>query len=168
MDTPKNASPKNTHWKNLFDYEFLGSHNLNKGEEIVCTIKTIEKESVKTDRGEEELPIAYFDGDFPKMVLNKTNCKTISKFYSPQTSDWIGKKIQIYATTTKAFGEMVDCLRVRDFIPREAIDNASALKKLKACKTLEKLRDIYKSLPPAEQSDSEVITLKDLLKTKLS
>ena len=40
------------------------------------------------------------------MILNRTNCKTIAKLHgSPEVEDWVGKKIQIYATTTKVAGE---------------------------------------------------------------
>ena len=53
------------------------------------------------------------------MIMNKTNCKIIEKIYgTPYIEDWIGKKIQIYVQKgVKAFGEIVDALRIREQIP---------------------------------------------------
>ena len=51
------------------------------------------------------------------MILNRTNCKIISKLYdSPYIEDWAGKQITIYASTTKLAGEVVECLRVRPVV----------------------------------------------------
>ena len=47
------------------------------------------------------------------MVLNKTNAGIIAKLYGTDTDAWVGKKIVIYATTCKAFGETVECVRVK-------------------------------------------------------
>ena len=54
------------------------------------------------------------------MILNRTNCKTISKVCgSPYIEQWTGHRIQIYATTTRMAGETVECLRIRDKAPEE-------------------------------------------------
>ena len=48
------------------------------------------------------------------MILNKTNCKIISKrLDSPYIEQWVGKSITIYAAKVRAFGEMVEALRVK-------------------------------------------------------
>jgi len=53
------------------------------------------------------------------MILNKTNCKTISKIYKcPYIEQWKNKKIQIFIDKVKAFGEVHDALRIRPFEPK--------------------------------------------------
>ena len=52
------------------------------------------------------------------MILNATNCKMISKIYdTPYIEDWVGKWISIYIAKVKAFGEVVEALRIRNRIP---------------------------------------------------
>lgn len=168
MNNPNKS--RNTHWKNLFDYEYIGSHNLNEKEEIVCTIKDLKTEKVIGEKGrKEEKPIVYFVEDVPKMILNKTNAKTIAKLYTPYTDRWINKKIQLFSTEVDAFGKIQDAIRVRDFIPRvrEEVDVDAALKKLGKAKDLEGLKTIWKSMSAAEREHDDVIGLKDSMKISL-
>jgi len=49
------------------------------------------------------------------MILNKTNCKIITTVIdTPYIEQWIGKSIIIYAAKVKAFGGMVEALRVKN------------------------------------------------------
>jgi hypothetical protein len=49
------------------------------------------------------------------MILNKTNCKIITKVLdTPYIDNWVGKSIVIYAAKVKAFGDMVEALRVKN------------------------------------------------------
>ncbi len=53
------------------------------------------------------------------MILNRTNCKTLTKiFKNPNFESWINKQIQIGAVLVDAFGEKVDSLRIRPFLPK--------------------------------------------------
>jgi hypothetical protein len=48
------------------------------------------------------------------MILNATNCKTITKLKgSPYIEEWIDFSFKIYPTKVKAFGDMVEALRIR-------------------------------------------------------
>jgi hypothetical protein len=59
--------------------------------------------------------IAKIVGAKKPMILNKTNCKIIAKIHdTPYIEQWAGKSILIYAAKVKAFGEMVDALRVKN------------------------------------------------------
>lgn len=157
------------HWKTLFPHDLLGAHNLNEGEELVVTIKAIKIEKVTGTNGEESnLPVVHFSGKVPKMVLNKTNAKTIAKMHGNEYEAWVGKAVQIYATKTRAFGEMVDALRIRDKVPVIDLDVTDALKKLKGAKSLQELQTAFLGLPRDERSDTRVITEKDALKAKFS
>lgn len=53
------------------------------------------------------------------MILNRTNCKTMTKiFKTPNFEEWVNKQIQIGSVMVDAFGEKVDSLRIRPFIPK--------------------------------------------------
>ena len=104
-----------THWKKLTNPNYIGSEILQPGQELKLTIEKIVKEQVKTAEGTQECIVAYFKGGTKGMILNKTNCKIISKVLeSAYIEHWIGKSIIIYAAKVKAFGDMVEALRVKN------------------------------------------------------
>lgn len=111
-----------THWKKEFNYNYLGSYSLPDGKDIILTIKEMKKETVAGfDGKKDDCLIAYFVESVKPMIVNKTNCKTITKVLgTPFIEEWQGKKIQIGTTNIKAFGELTDTLRVRNFTPKES------------------------------------------------
>jgi len=82
--------------------------------------KNITKERRKKNKKEKK-PIAYFVEPVKPMVLNSTNCKTISRLYgTPDIEKWTGKKIQIFPDyKVKAFGDVTEGLRIRASIPKD-------------------------------------------------
>lgn len=110
------------HWRDLTDLTHLRAECFAPKERKVLTIKSVVKEKLTSTSGVvEEKPVAYFEEDVLPMVLNVTNCKTIEKVYGTgNIYDWIGKKIQIFATKTKVAGEMVPCIRIEAIKP---VDN---------------------------------------------
>lgn len=110
-----------THWKKLTNPDYIGSYALLPGEEKVLTIKRVSNEIVTgSDGKKEECQVAYFMEDEKPMILNKTNMKTIERIYkTPYVEDWAGKKITIYSEKVKAFGEVVDALRIKKSIPKD-------------------------------------------------
>lgn len=159
----------NGHWKNAFNYKYTGAYEMQPGETKTVTIKSTAKEAVKNTDGREDVCFVAYFTDAPKpMVLNKTNCKTISKLYGPFVENWIGKRITIKSENVKAFGEMVDALRVVSVKPPDATpkDYSLQIRMLKECTTLDDLAKIYKSLTREEQLAT--VKTKDELKTKLS
>ena len=114
------------HWKNLANYDYLGAYSLEgKADEVVLTIKDIKRQLVAAEGGKSEnCIVASFeetnvDGvEVKPMVLNKTNCKTIEKIYKTgEIENWIGKKIKVFATTTKFARDIVPCLRIKAEVP---------------------------------------------------
>ena len=97
-------------------------------------------------------------------IINRTNAKTIQKVLgSPFIEDWAGKTITVFATTTSVAGEVVECLRVRPSLP-VAVDYSKYEEQLKACKTLDELKNVFTS----EGFPQLALTaLKNELKTKL-
>jgi len=114
--TPQNPV---THWKKLTNPHYIGSHDLQPGQELKITIDTVLKEMVKgSDGKEEQCIVARIKGAQKPMILNKTNCKIIAKILdTPYIEQWAGKSIIIYSAKVKAFGELVDALRVKNQKP---------------------------------------------------
>lgn len=104
-----------THWKKLTNPNYIGAEVLQPGQELKLTIERIEKEQVKTAEGSQDCIVAHFKGGQKGMIINKTNAKIISKVLdTPYIEEWIGKSIIIYAAKVKAFGELIDALRVKN------------------------------------------------------
>ena len=139
----------NRHWKNFLDKNYLGSHNLEEGEELLVTISRFEgEEEVQTADGKKSLKtVLYFEEEVPKMIMNITNGNTLSGLYGSHPDKWIGKQIQIFAASVKAFGKTQDALRIRDFVPKINVNVDEHVAKLTAAKTLEELKTIFRSLP---------------------
>ena len=117
-------------YRSLYDGVFLGAWNLvnDKDEhvDVTVTIAKVEGKEIgapKKDKAgrvkQDKCPVLYFLGKELGFVANKTNGKTIGGMYGLKTEAWVGKRITLYATTTKLGGEMVDCIRVRPTIPKE-------------------------------------------------
>ena len=112
---------KLTHWKKLTNPDYLGAYALEPGQDLIVTINYVANEVVVgTDGKKETCSVIHFleDGIKP-MVLNATNSKAITKLLkTPYIEEWSGGKIQIYTAEVKAFGEVVEALRVRPFLPK--------------------------------------------------
>ena len=111
---------KLTHWKTYCNPDYLGAYAFQPGEEKILTIKNVVREFVQMGGGKgEECTVAHFAEREKPMVINRTNCKTITKLYAtPYIEQWVGKRIRVYVTKTKLKGEEVDCLRIRPEIPQ--------------------------------------------------
>lgn len=114
-----------THWKTQFNYQWLGSYCLPDGKDIILTIKEMKREDVVGVSGKKELLlVAYFHEGVKPMVVNKTNCKALEKlFRTPAIEDWADKQIQVGSSRVDAFGDKVDALRVRPFLPKPPGDD---------------------------------------------
>lgn len=102
-----------THWKKLINPHYLGAYSLDPGEKRTVTIQKVVRETVTGENNrQEECTVAHLAGEKP-FILNRTNCKTITKIYStPYIEEWAGKQITIFAAKVKAFGDTVEALRI--------------------------------------------------------
>lgn len=110
----------------LFPNQYIGAADM-QGKEVSLTISRVVKEALRTEKGTENKPVVFFaemearhragKGENKRLVLNKTNAKTIAKLYGNETDSWPGKRVTLYATTCTAFGQIVDCVRVREVAP---------------------------------------------------
>ena len=94
-----------------FPSNYLKASDLGTAQPVV-TIERIEYEPV--GRTKEMKAVVYFVWKDKGVVLNKTNAKKITDLIgSPETDDWAGFKIRLFATTTEFGGETVECIRVK-------------------------------------------------------
>lgn len=110
-----------THYKQLMDTRYLGAYSLEDGRDIVLTIKTVQKETiVGMDGKREDVIMCHWVENEKPMILNATNCKTITKLVgSPYIEKWSGTKIQIGSERVRAFGDVIEALRIRQTKPVE-------------------------------------------------
>lgn len=109
-----------THWKKLTNPDYLGAYALDPGKDMILTIKGVTLEKITgADGKKEECTVIRFVEPVKPMICNNTNAKTIEKIYkTPFIEEWAGRKIQIYTAEVKAFGDVVDALRIRAYVPK--------------------------------------------------
>jgi hypothetical protein len=101
------------HFKSFYPSDFLGAHDLN-GLEVRVEIEKVEREVITgSDGKKDEKPVVWFKGKKKRMVLCKTNAKSIAARHGNDTEGWLGKGITIYPTTCMAYGQKVECIRVK-------------------------------------------------------
>lgn len=120
-----------THWKKTKNPDYLGAWALQPGELLTLTIKAIKSEMVTGSDGKKsEETVCYFKENYKPMILNTTNCKAIEKCHNtPYIEDWIGKQIAVESKKVRAFGDVVDALRIRDKLPKQATYTCNDCKK---------------------------------------
>ena len=112
-----------THWKKLTNPDYLGAWSLEDGADIILTIERVGVETVTGAEGKREdcLVCRWEERDAKPMILNATNAKMIARLLkTPYIEQWPGHALQIGVERVKAFGEIVDALRVRPVLPEAA------------------------------------------------
>lgn len=123
------------HWRLAFEHDYIGAPDL-KDKDVTLTISKAGPEQVRVipdkerdkerDKKEQKLVLHFRElegrkqGEPRMMCLNKTNAKTIAKLYGNDVEQWVGKRITLYATTCLAFGERVECVRIREQAPKRS------------------------------------------------
>lgn len=113
------------HWRLLMSSDKLHAADL-QGRDADVTIEKVAQGEYTDQRGKKiKKPDLYFRGKSKPLGLNSTNARSIAKLVgSNDTEKWIGKTITIYPTITDAYGEQVECIRIRPRLP--ANDNRPA------------------------------------------
>ena len=112
-------------YRGCFDKEFIGFWDLG-GKDVTITIASVKvgklrKPNTEPDAKKDKKPILFFKGTDKGMILNATNAATLASLYGNKPAEWVGKRVTLYATTTSAFGKMVDCIRIRTKVPLESV-----------------------------------------------
>lgn len=118
-----------THWKKMSNPNYLGAYSIEDGKDLVLTIDYVRQESVVgADGKKDDCIVTHWKEQQKPMILNSTNCKMIQKLLgTPYIEEWSGKKIQIGTEKVKAFGDVVEALRVRKFLPKATESKPSEL-----------------------------------------
>ena len=104
--------------KLMFRGDYLSAAEL-EGNDLDLTIKEICEKDVEFEEGEDVKAtwIVSFEETPRQLTLNTTNAETIGQLHGVEATEWIGKRITLYPAKVKAWGEMVDAIRVRDEVP---------------------------------------------------
>ena len=111
------------HWRENMDMPYLRAETLQPDEKRILTIKKVVRETMpkipgRTSDVEEHQNVCYFEEDSLPMVLNVTNCETLTALFGTgNINKWAGKKMAIYASKTTLGKKTVPCLRVCKFRP---------------------------------------------------
>jgi len=102
-----------SHFMKMYDSRFVGSWDLEGKGEATVTIASVSVVEVHNPENQEKenKPALTFTKGTKGLILNKTNAKAIAAIHGTDTDNWIGKDIVLYATTCKAFGKQVECIR---------------------------------------------------------
>lgn len=104
----------------MTDREFIYAFDLN-GKDVTVTISRVEAGTLIGQGGRKaKKPVVHFEGKEKGLALNTTNAKTIAALYGNYTEKWIGRSVTLYPTTTQMGGEVVECIRVRPELPKQA------------------------------------------------
>ena len=118
-----------THWKQLQNNDWIGAYALTDGQDLTLTIDKAMQEQVTGNNGKREmcLTVHWAERDYKPMIVNRTNAKTITKVVgSPYIEEWHGKAITLYVDTTRLGGDIVECLRIRPYPPKQTKQTATA------------------------------------------
>ena len=107
------------HWRKSFNPNYIGAYAFQPGEEKVVTIKATDNEEVTNQDGKkEQCLVAHFKEAEKPLILNVTNCKTIEKLAgTPDRLQWPGTGLILCVQKVKAFGEVVEAVRIRPVQP---------------------------------------------------
>ncbi len=106
--------------RKLYDKAYIYSYDL-EGRDITVTIERVTGGTlVGTGGTKNKKPVVFFKGTEKGLALNITNARVIAGMYGGFDSDkWIGKRITLYPTTTTFGSQTVECIRIRNVVPKE-------------------------------------------------
>lgn len=107
-------------WEKIIDPNFISAEIIgSEGAEKVVTIKDIDFAECYDEKTKQKLQKqSVFFEECKPLVLNKTNAKTLKKLFSPNSDDprdAVGHKVTLKVEKVKAFGKVVDAVRIREY-----------------------------------------------------
>ena len=153
------------HWKKFFNKEFLGVWDLPETGKLQIKFTGFETREVSDPNGSKKIVFVGLTDKKP-IILNATNCNSIERITgSSDIEKWTGQTFCLVSKQVRAFGSVVDALRIEkaETVKREltadelkeAIWNkvkgtekeSTTIEAVKKCKgNLKSLNLIYKSL----------------------
>lgn len=112
---PTQQQPAKTHWKKLRNPDYLGAFDFQPGEERTVTVREVKADTVKSAEGDSTCTIIHFIEPYKPMILNASNGKMLEKLFETAfIEEWRGRQFKLVVKKVKAFGELVDALRVKN------------------------------------------------------
>lgn len=152
--------------------DYFGSHDLmtDSGEygQITVTIQSVSQDKVKGADGKDSLCIVAKTAETKPIILNKTNCKTITKVLgTPVVERWVGQKIIVGVGKVKAFGDIVDALVVQKNkpTPDKPKDYTKQIESINACPDMPALVALWNSFD--NDAKTACLSAKDARKNQL-
>jgi len=111
-----------THWKKLYNPNYMGAYSFLENETKELRIKAIKSEKVTGQDGKaEDCTVLHWEGSEKPLILNKTNAKAIAHLTgSNYIEDWTGVVIALHVKEVRAFGSVVDAVRVSMKKPKQS------------------------------------------------
>lgn len=111
-----------THYRKFDNPDYIGAYAFQPGEKKTLTIAKVTREIVTGSEGiKEECTIVHWREAEKPLILKATNGKMITKVTgSPYIEEWIGKRVVLGTEKVKAFGEVVDAVRVKKDRPAQS------------------------------------------------
>lgn len=117
-------------WRLVIQTDRLNAADL-QGRDVTVVIERVvqvEVEDMKDAKKKKTYFDVYFKGKKKPLLFKATNCKTMTKLTGTRiTEKWVGVAITLFPTMVKAYGDVVEAIRVRPALPsQEAVDAALA------------------------------------------
>jgi hypothetical protein len=111
-----------------FPNRFLSGADLPDGQKVIRTIETVDEEDMTVQENGRPMVqavyVMYFvesptdaNGEKRGLKINKTIARSVAKLYGPDSDDWIGKRLILFAENITAFGDVYNVIRVMPQIP---------------------------------------------------
>jgi hypothetical protein len=111
-----------THFRKLDNPDYIGAYAFQPNEKKTLTISKVSREVITGKEGKkEECTIVRWHENEKPLILNATNGKMISKIVgSPYIEEWVDKRVVLGVEKVKAFGEVLDAVRVKNEKPKQS------------------------------------------------
>lgn len=95
-------------------FPFIQGDFLAGRPDVTLTITIVQAEEMADHKGRPvEKVTTSFKETAKRLVLNRTNAKTLIKLFGRETDAWQGKRVALYSEKVKAFGETHNAVRIR-------------------------------------------------------
>lgn len=147
-----------THYKKLANPDYMGAYSLDDGNngyfEVDAIVKHVKTQQVTSPQGKKTTELVGFTDKPKPFILNRTAQKVMVRLSkSRYVEDWKNIPITFYVETgVKAFGDVVDALRIKQQVVRQKRDFSKQIASIKACKTMDELKNMYMNFDAAEKA----------------
>jgi hypothetical protein len=108
----------------FFPSPWLKADDIPDDEDLVFTVQSLDWEAIGFEK--ESKPVMTFNETSKKLVLNKTNGKTLESLFGKNVTNFFGKKISLYKKLVEFQGKASMGVRIRPEAPNNAVESEPA------------------------------------------